>query len=159
MKRIKRIFLIFSTLIIVSCDSKAPVFEGYFKFEHNSWDRFKQVVFNIPVDKTDQAYDISIILKPDSSFVYDEMPVYVIMTTPSGEERMTDVKVKVKKNGAFIGATEGKPVVVKEALWKGLMISDKGMIKLSLENMVPKIQTSGIAEVGIVVEKATKEEK
>jgi gliding motility-associated lipoprotein GldH len=144
-------------LVLLSCSSKGPVYEKYFKFEHNTWDRFKQVLFNIPFEESDAEYDISIVLKPVADFPYDDMPIYVIMNTPAGEERMTEVKVHLKEKGAFIGATEGKPVIIKAPLWKALAINDKGTCKISIENMVPKIQTTGIAEVGIVVEKAVKQ--
>jgi len=82
------------------------------------------------------------------------MPVYVILNTPSGEERMTEIKVPVRENGKFIGEEEGKPVEVKAYLWKSIRISKSGKCKLSIENIVPKIQTPGIKEIGIRVEKA-----
>lgn len=159
MKRRITIVALFSLLVLVSCNSSGPVFEKYFAFENNSWDRFKQVLFNVAIEKTDIEYDISLLLKPTKDFPYDDMPVYVIMNTPSGEERMSEVKVHVKQNGAFIGAEEGKPVVVKAALWKALQITDKGTCKISIENMVPKIQTPGITAIGIVFEKAVKKKE
>jgi gliding motility-associated lipoprotein GldH len=152
----KKVFIpfLFTLLALISCSSKGPVFEKYFKFENNTWDRFKQVIFKIPIERTDIEYDISIVMKPMADFPYNDMPIYVIMNTPSGEERMSEVKVHLKEKGVFIGATEGKPVIIKAPLWKALLITDKGTCRISIENMVPKIQTPGIAEVGIIVEQA-----
>jgi hypothetical protein len=39
-------------------------------------------------------------------------------------------------------------------LWKGINMAEKGNCKITLENMIPKIQTDGINEIGIVVTKS-----
>jgi gliding motility-associated lipoprotein GldH len=154
MKRKGIIWLFFGfVLIITSCADKGPVFEKYHKFENSTWDRFNQVVFTIPLEPEEADYAISMIIKPTEQFDYPTMPVYVILTTPSGEERMNDIKVPVKQNNKFIGKEEGKPLIIKSVLWKELRVSGKGNCKLSIENMIPKIQTPGIAEIGIIVEK------
>lgn len=143
-------------VMVSSCAKEKIIFERYHKLDNQIWDRFNQVVFNVPVTEAGKEYDISLILKPTNEFIYNTMPVYVILTSPSGEERMTDVKIPVKKDGKFIGAEEGKPVVISSALWKALTIQEAGKLKLSVENMVPKIQTAGIAEIGLLVEHARK---
>ncbi|MBK7029506.1 MAG: hypothetical protein IPH45_09950 [Bacteroidales bacterium] len=145
--------LIGFVLIIASCANKGPVFEKYHKFDNNTWDRFNQVVFTIPMEPEESDYSISLILKPTEKYEYSTMPVYVIITTPSGEERMNEIKIPVKQDNKFIGKEEGKPLIIKSVLWKELRMSGKGSCKLSIENMIPKIQTQGIAEIGVIVEK------
>ncbi|MBK7212489.1 MAG: hypothetical protein IPH88_04140 [Bacteroidales bacterium] len=145
--------LLISTIFLSSCSKQGPVFENYQKFSQNSWDRFNQIIFNVPIDDTEGAYEFSLIIKPTNDFPYETMPVYVILKTPSGEERTNEVKVRIKEGGKFIGQKEGEPLVIKASLWKELKISDKGKCRLSVENMVPKIQTPGISEIGLIVEK------
>jgi gliding motility-associated lipoprotein GldH len=157
MKKSALVITLISLMVGYSCSTRGPVFEKSHKFENNTWDRFNQILFDIPMEGTEADYDIYLIMKPTNEFVYNNMPVYVILKTPSGEERMSEVKVQVRENGKFIGAEEGKPILIKAPLWKALRISEKGVCKLSIENMVPKIQTMGIREIGIVVEKAKKQ--
>lgn len=154
MKKIALIIAAISLSVGVSCSDRKPVFEKYFKFENSNWDRFKKVVFNIPIEPSEEGYDITLVLKPNKDFIYNSLPVYVIMNTPSGEERMNDIKIQVKDEGKFIGEVEGQPVIIKTALWKGLRISEKGTCVISLENIVPKIQTAGLNEIGIIIEHA-----
>jgi len=148
------ILLFMSMLLVFSCSTNSPVFERYNKFSNNTWDRFNQVIFNIPLQKTENDYDIFLVIKPSKDFTYNALPVYVIMDTPSGEERMKDVTVHMKEGNKFVGEVEGQPVVIKTLLWKALRISDKGNCRISIENMIPKIQTIGISEIGIMVEKS-----
>lgn len=145
--------LLISTIFFSSCSKQGPVFENYQKFSQNSWDRFNQIIFNVPIDDSEGDYEFSLIIKPTNDFPYETMPVYVILKTPSGEERTNEVKVRIREGGKFIGQKEGEPVVIKASLWKELKIADKGKCRLSVENMVPKIQTPGISEIGLIVEK------
>jgi gliding motility-associated lipoprotein GldH len=153
----KKLFIFISILGLIigtSCSGRKPVFEKYHKFANSTWDRFNKIIFNVPIENTTIKYNITCILKPAKTFIYNNMPVYVIMNTPSGEERLFELKVPVKEDGKFIGEVEGQPVVIKAALWKGLQISEKGICKISIENMVPKIQTEGMNEIGIIVEQS-----
>ena len=152
MKKLVFILVSLSLMAGFSCSTRGPVFEKYFKFEKGNWDRFNKILFNIPIEKADADYDITLVLKPNKEFIYGSMPVYVILDTPAGEERMNDIKMQVKHGDKFIGEIEGQAVVIKTSLWNALHISEKGNCRISIENMVPKIQTSGINEIGIIVE-------
>jgi gliding motility-associated lipoprotein GldH len=154
MKKLVILISILGLIIGTSCSSKKPVFEKYHKFTNNTWDRFNKIIFNVPIENTAVNYNITLVLKPEKGFIYDNMPVYIILNTPSGEERMLEHKILVKEEGKFIGEVEDQPVVIKTTLWKGLHISDKGTCKISIENMVPKIQTEGLNEIGIIVEES-----
>ncbi len=156
MKRIATFIALSGLLYIASCSDNRMVFERNHRFEQKTWDRFNQILFNFPIEDTSATYNISLVVKPEAQFEYTTLPVYVILATPSGEERMNEVKVKMKEGDKFIGAEEGKPVVISTVLWKDLKISEKGNCKLSIENMIPKIQTLGLSEIGLIVEKASK---
>jgi gliding motility-associated lipoprotein GldH len=135
-------------LLMLACQ-RGPQYQHYLKMNHATWDRFDQKFFEIPVEKPGKSYKISIFLKADSSFIYDEMPVYVILTTPSGEERMLEVSIPVKSKGQFTGEKSGTLWQSKKVLWEEISIPDKGTCKISIENMVPKIQTNGVDGIGI----------
>ncbi len=134
----------------ISCD-KGPVYENYLKMKNQTWDRFDQKLFEIPVKDIDKSYDIAISVRNTVQFAYDDLPAYVILTTPSGEERMREISVPVRNNGKMLGTANGNVYEARMVLWKNILISEKGNCKISIENMIPKIQTEGIESIGIIV--------
>ena len=156
MKKLVLYIIAFSMLAGFSCSNRTPFFEKYFKFENGNWDRFNKINFKIPVQNENAGINITLVLKPTKEFIYQRMPVYIILDTPSGEERMNDLKIQVKEGDKFEGEVEGQPVIIKTSLWKDLHVSGKGSCTLSIENMVPKIQTAGISEIGIIAEYSRK---
>ena len=140
-------------LITASCD-KGPVSETYLKIKNSTWDRFDIKQFNIPVAESGQIFDITLVARCNEKFKYDKLPVYAIVTTPSGEERMREVSLLVRENGKMITQPDNTKSEARLVLWKGINMSDKGDCKITLENLIPYIQTEGIDEIGIVVTKA-----
>ena len=148
------IFLLLTiSLFSVSCD-RGPVYEKYMKMKNSTWDRFEQKLFEIPVDEASKNIDISFIVRITSKLAYDELPFYIILTTPAGEERIREIKIPVRESGKMIGEPKGNVYETRIELWKEINIAVKGNCKISIENMIPKIQTEGIDEIGIVVTKS-----
>jgi gliding motility-associated lipoprotein GldH len=153
-KTLLPIFLLFAISIFsVSCDH-GPVYEKYLKMKNSTWDRFDQKYFEIPVEDATNSFDITLVVRVTSKLAYDEIPFYVILTTPDGEERIREIKIPVRENGKIVGKQTGAAYETRVELWKDLSITAKGNCKISIENLIPKIQTEGIDEIGIVVEKS-----
>lgn len=134
-----------------SCDKKGPVLEKYLKMKNATWDRFDIKQFEIPISGEVNSYDIEVVVNCTEKFQYDDLPFYVILTTPSGEERMREVTVPVREKGKLVMDTKAAKAESRLILWKSITMSDKGKCKITLENMIPKIQTEGIDEIGIRV--------
>ena len=155
-KRIISTFLFLNLAIaFTSCD-KGPVSETYLTIKNSTWDRFDIKQFTIPVAKSGQICDITLVVRCNEKFQYEKLPLYAILTTPSGEERMREVNILVRENGKMITQPDATKSEVHFLLWKGINMADKGNCKITLENMIPYIQTEGIDEIGIVVTKAEK---
>ena len=149
-------FLLFLTSItFISC-SRGPVYEHYVKMQNTTWDRFDIKKFEIPVTEAAQSYDITAVVRCTESFQYDNLPFYAIITTPSGEERMREINVPVRENGKLITDPKTSKSESRIVLWRKISMTDAGNCTITLENMIPKIQTEGIDEIGIVVEKSKK---
>lgn len=137
----------------VSCD-RGPVFEKYVKMKNFTWDRFDIKLFEIQIEDVEKGFDIKFVTRCMEQFPYDDLRFYVILTTPSGEERMRELTIPVRDNGKMIGVPTGKIYENSIVLWKDISFADKGKCKISIENLIPKIQTEGIDEIGVVVTKA-----
>ena len=147
------VLLLAMTLSFNSCH-QGPIYEKTLKMKNSIWDRFDQKLFEIPIEEAGKSYDISLVARNTNQFPYDNLPVYVIITTTSGEERMREITLPVRENGKMLGLAKGNTWEVSTVLWRNISMADKGKCKISIENMIPKIQTEGIAEIGIAVEKS-----
>jgi len=144
--------LIFST---ISCDrGQATVYEKYQKMKNSSWDRFDIKQFDIPIEETSLSYDITVVVRCNDQFKSEKLPFYVILTTPTGEESIREISVPVRESGKLITEPKGTKPDSRLVLWNKLALAAKGSYKISVENMIPKIQTEGIEEVGIVITKS-----
>lgn len=146
-------FIFLFSLIIssISCNrSDAPAFEKYLKLKNASWDRFDIKHFEIPFDEKAKSSDITLVLHCTGQFKYNDLPLYVILTTASGVESIREISVPIRENGKLITEPNGTKVESRFVLWKNID-STKGNCRISIENMAPIIQTQGIEEIGIVV--------
>ena len=144
-KSVLLILLLFAiSAITVSCDKGGLIYDKYLKMKNSTWDRFDQKYFEIPIDDVTKSYDMTFVVRT----------FYLILTTPAGEERIREIKIPVRENGKMIGELKGNIYETRVELWKDLSISVKGNCKVSVENLIPKIQTEGIDEIGIVVTKS-----
>jgi gliding motility-associated lipoprotein GldH len=145
------IVLLFTLAISsISCD-KGPVYEKYLSMKNTVSDRFDQKLYEIQIDDINKSYDITLSARVTEQFQYDNLPVYVILTTPSGEERMREVSIPVRGNNHMLGLPIGKLFESRIVLWKNINMAEKGKCKISIENMIPKIQTEGIDALGITL--------
>jgi len=146
------IFYALSTSLI-SCEPKSPVFEKYLKLTNSTWDRFDIKHFEIPVEEADKSYNITVVVRCSEQFKSENIPFYVILTSPSGEESIREVTVPIRENGKLITDPNTAKPESRLVLWQNINIA-KGKSKISIENMIPRIQTAGIDEVGILVTKS-----
>ena len=134
-----------------SCNQSGPLFEKYLKTKNSTWDRFDQKYFDIPVENTSKGVDITLIIRNTNKFVYDQLPLYVILATPDKEERVRELSISIVDNGKMTGKPLNNTFENRIELWSGLHVKGKGMYRISIESLVPKTQTEGIDEIGIVV--------
>ena len=140
------IFLIFSMFTACKKDHDYVI---YHKFENQVWKRFNILQFEIPVETLKERYDISFFAHITQSYEYDYLNFNMIMTTPSGEERIKEYHIDVKKNnGTFLNSFTNDSCEFSVSLKKGLDIS-KGVLTLQIENLIPRLETNGILGVGI----------
>ena len=88
---------------LISCESEGPVYGKYLKMNNYSWDRFDQKSFEIPIADIEKSLDITFVVRHTAQFSYDNLPVYIILTTPAGTEQIREIKIPVRENGKKIG--------------------------------------------------------
>ena len=141
------------SISFISCKPGEPatVFEKYIKMKNYTWDRFDQKFCEIPIADIEKSLDIAFIVRHTAKFSYDNLPVYIILTTPAGQEKISEITIPIRQNGKIITDSTGSLYEIRTILWKSISLTENGKYKISIENMIPKIQTEGIDEIGIVV--------
>ncbi len=92
-------------------------------------------------------------MKRTADYAYDDLPVNVVLQTPSGEERIHEFAFKLSESIRDPNREEVDSLTVEFQLWKEILLSDKGKCIITIENLIPKIATPGIANIGIIMKK------
>lgn len=150
--------LVFTLILLLASCGKRTLIEKERIFENKTWNRFDKVNFEFPVEKENGYYNIKLIIKHDGTFEENSLPVYLMLNTSSGEERMKEVSFLLKDKGTLQGEKQENVYSVSKDIWNTIMIADKGKCTVSIENIYPKFDSYGIHSVGIIVEKAEKPE-
>jgi gliding motility-associated lipoprotein GldH len=150
-KLIKYFFAVF--LALAACKSE-PAYQKIQVMQGSIWNRFDNQIFEVPVTETGKSYDIYLTMKRTIDYPYDELPVNVVLQTPSGEERIREFTFKLSQSIKEQEQEGADSLSSKFQLWKEVLLSDKGKCTITIENLIPKIATPGIANIGIVVKKS-----
>lgn len=145
----KVIIAAFAALFAFGCQ-KGAVFSQYHKFNDDTWDRFDKVRFNIPNEDSDLNADIVFTLRHSARYPYDHLPLSIILTTPSGEERILEKDLKLKdEKGNFKGSADGDLWNYEEVLWPAFSFRDTGTYRVEFENLIPRMEIPGLVDIGL----------
>jgi len=140
----------FLILLLFSGCKKSNEIIRYHKFNDRTWNRFEKLRFDIPVLDIEKRYDVYFFANHTKDYEFDNLEFNMIMTTPSGEERIKEYKFLLKnKTGAFTGNCSQDSCTASIVLKKGLQIEKKGMLRIEIETLVPRLQVNALLGVGI----------
>ncbi len=136
-------------LILSGCKKNNEIIR-YHKFNDQTWNRFEKIRFDIPILDIDKRYDVFFFANHTPKYEFDNLEFNMIMTTPSSEERIKEYKFLLKdKTGRFTGNCNQDSCTASIALKKGLRIDKKGMLRIEIETLVPRLQVTALLGVGI----------
>ena len=140
----------FLILLLFSGCKKSNEILSYHKFKDQTWNRFDKITFNIPILAVNKQYDVYFFANHTKNYEYDNLRFNMIMTTPSGEERIKEYKFMLKNTtGGFLGECRGDSCTVSIVLRKGMSIEKIGMLRIEIETLVPRLQIENILGIGI----------
>ncbi len=143
------IYGLFIVLIFSGCKKNNEIV-SYHKFNNRTWNRFEKIGFNIPVLNTNRRYDVYFFANYTKDYEFDNLKFNMIMTTPSGEERIKEYKLMLKnETGGFIGNCSQDSCTESIVLKKRLQIEKKGMLHIEIETLVPRLQVNNLLGIGI----------
>jgi gliding motility-associated lipoprotein GldH len=137
-------------LMVTSCSN--PEIVQYHGFKNRSWNRFDKVKFTIPIQKSGKTYDVLFFAGVSRNYEYDNLDFNMVMTSPSGEERIKEYKFPVRnKQGGFLGSCNNDSCSNSLFLKKGLMVEKGGILTIEIEPLVPRVQIDEVLGIGIRV--------
>jgi len=137
---IRTLFILF---LFSGCDN-GNTLESFYFFPDQNWKRFDNPIIKFEIDKPGIFYDMLIEVDYNASLTHKELPITVIMTTPSGEIRSRNLTLKMDD-------PEGKILPI---LRKDYAFSEKGVCTFEIENRSQYIESPGMVKIGIRLEKA-----
>jgi hypothetical protein len=130
----------------------------YKTFPGNEWARFNILEYNVPISGGDNTYDVLFYVWFTRDYEYDSLPFNMVMVTPSGEERIMEYTMDVKSALNELVQHKDKDSCMESIpLKKELSIRKNGTLKISIENLNPRLTTKGIKGAGIKVKKSGKQ--
>ena len=142
-------------LFLSGCKSNND-YEIYYPFKNQTWDRFNFLQFEIPIERTEGLYDVLLFVRHTQAFEFDNLDFHMIMKTPSGEERIREYSMNIRrKDGGFTGQCSKDSCEATIILKKELKLA-KGTLSIQLENVVPRLHLGGLLGLGIRVSPAGK---
>jgi gliding motility-associated lipoprotein GldH len=148
--KLKAVIFILSLLFILSGCKKTDEIISYHKFKEHTWNRFEKIRFDIPVLDVEKSYDVYFFASHTREYEFDNLDFNMIMTTPAGEERIKEYTFLLKnKTGEFTGNCNQDSCMVTIALKKGLNLEKKGMLRIEIEALVPRLEINALLGIGI----------
>lgn len=124
-------------------------------FNNNTWERFNFLNFDFQVEEVSKAYDIIIVLRYNEDFPKKALLVNLVMTLPSGEERIREYKLSLRdKDEKMLGEKKTAYYERFITIREDLLISEPGQLKFEIENLMSNYFTQGVVEFGIILRSA-----
>lgn len=137
-------FLIRSLLIVfllAGCVSSTNI-SAFYSFRDDTWQRFDNPIIEANIGHPGLKYVMYLELEYDAALAPAQLPVTVIMTTPSGEIRSRDVTLKL----------DPAKSTAKVILRKDFAFTEKGICVFEIENRSQYVETKGMRRIGIEIE-------
>lgn len=149
------IFTLTVFLIILSSCNENKVFEKHQELKNYSWNRFEKIPFELTIEEVDGNYDIYIAIRYIHGVPYRIIRSGILIKFPDGEERYNDYDLNIRnKDGSYKGSVAGDIWDCSILVLKNYPLSQKGKYSFIIHNMMEKLETPGIMEVGLIVEKS-----
>lgn len=141
--------LLLALCLLSSCGGGKAT-DRYHPLANAAWERFDILKFDLPVEGSGDSWDVEMYAYLDNRFSNKSLLFNMVMNTPSGEERIAEYELQTEDTSNVnntIGT--GDSVRVRIILKRGMRVTTKGLLRVELENLVPRMKTEGIRGVGV----------
>ena len=148
-KSFKILISAFLISFFLACAPEKPYEQLHF-FQDATWHRFDLLSFDLPIKKADEEYTIQAVIRHSEHFEHDRIPLHLIMTFPSGEERIWEQTIVVRnREGNLQGVRIDGIYEIVVPVRTRMRFRETGNCNISVEQIIPKYNSSGIISFGL----------
>ncbi len=156
MKKAQIFAVLILALGIFACQPEGRVYVNHKELSPElEWLKKDKREFNVPIDKNDILYNLSLTFRYASGYRFQVIKVKVTETSPSGKESVNEYEFKVRDdNGDYIGEP-GLDIWDSEHLIESnKKYEEKGTYTYLIEQNMPNDPLNFAMEIGLVLDKA-----
>lgn len=145
--------IIVIAIMLTSC-GPGTIFHEYESMDNYSWNRFQVVEYDVPIEDISTGYDIILTIRHIEQIPHDKILVNFTFYTPSGEMRTMDHDIRLRSpEGKLLGDGMGDFWDLQVMMREDFRFNEEGTCKFEIHNRMPRVQTIGIVDVGLIVKK------
>jgi gliding motility-associated lipoprotein GldH len=132
----------FSTITVVficagmlfSCSNKNKT-EITVEFANQIWNRFAPLEGVFMIENIKKQYEIKVALSVINGFAYDQIPLEIVITSPSGQTNVLNKIVVIKdKEDKHIGNVVGDVWTIEQVIYSHKEFTEEGEYAVSVQN-------------------------
>jgi gliding motility-associated lipoprotein GldH len=147
-------YLLLIILLTTSC-TQNKVYEKHQKLENYSWNHFQKINFDFTIDQVNRDYDIFIAVRFIDGVPYQILKSAIQIKFPDGQERYNEYDLNIRnKDGSYKGSVAGDIWDCSIPVLSNYPLSQKGRYSVIIHNLMTKLETPGIMEIGLIIKKS-----
>ncbi|MCX6273067.1 MAG: gliding motility lipoprotein GldH [Bacteroidetes bacterium] len=136
-----------------SCD-KSRVFDESSRIRNAEWNRHWPVFFQFPIQDTNALYNVYLQIRNTTDYPFSNLYLFLSTREPDGTKGRDTVEcILAGPDGKWTGQGPGKLKANKLLVKKGMRFQHRGTYQIGIEQAMRTEVLTGIADVGIRVEK------
>ncbi len=150
--------LLILSIIGASCSQK-KVFEQRHTFDQLKWNRFESIFFETDIKDITSTYSFTVELRHHTVYPFPNLAFTIAVYSPSGERRIKDLDVPLRNpDNTFKALGNGDMWDIDIPVFEKFSFNEPGHYKIELENRMPKFDTPGIIDIGLLIKKEDNKE-
>lgn len=140
-------------LPFLACN-KNKVFDAKTEFAEYKWVKIKKVEFQPEITDNAKAYTITIAFRHIYGFNFQELPLNVEISSPSGKTENKKYYLQIAdENNKYLSECSGDYCDLKSIVENNFKFTENGKYKFSISHELPVDIASNIIDIGMIIQK------
>ena len=144
------LFIILLASTVISACSQGTLVKESQDVQDGVWGYADSLRFQAAIEDTSRLYDISLLVKYDKSYAYQNLYVKVHTHFPQGKVLSPSLSLELAdKSGQWLGKCSGKTCRVEIPIQQNAYFDEKGVYSFTLEQYMRVDSLPGIRSIGL----------
>lgn len=148
----KWIGILLFTVALNSCGKK-PYYAESYPFNSGIWSSGEMPQFEFEISDLNRSYDLSLLLRIDSDYEYQNMWVLMHNTFPNGAVQTDTINIPVADSkGEWLGDKKANLFNYKVIFGRNHRFEDTGVYNIRIEHAVMTPTLKGLSDITLIVD-------